>query len=190
MGPYTSIADRVELLSRMSVAYGFLAVLFLMSVIAVPYPLAVLFHAPLLLMAIYYWSIYRPSILPSWLVFAAGIMFDLLTGMPFLGLNAVLFLLARMAIKDQRRFLVGQSFVMVWFGFCILDTAFYGFQWGAFSALSMSWVPLKDFVPSLALGMVLFPLLYWFLHLTHKVLPAPVERAKSRLGSQKTDMPL
>ena len=144
---------------------------------------------------------------------------------------------------------------MLWFGFCILDIAFHVLQWGAFSALSMQWAPLRDFGPSLALGMmsglgllslllqigflieqpqliplfelcvfaiiigvnrkswrclddirkrlvaawqitpvtisvVLIALLYLFLHMTNKVLPPPVARAKSRLVSQKPDMPL
>ena len=190
MGPHESTTDKLEFLARMTVPYSLIAVLFLVSVIAVPYPLAVLFYAPFLLMAIYYWSIYRPTLLPPWLVFVVGMSFDVLTGMPFVGLNAILFLLTRIIITDQRRFLVGQSFIMVWFGFCILDIVFYALQWSAFSVLSMSWVPLSGLVPSLLLGMVLFPPLYLFLHLTHKVLPAPVERAKSRLGSQKHDMPL
>lgn len=190
MGPYYSLTDRFEFLVRMALPYGFMLLVFFLELVSVPYPLAAFFKGPLLLMIIYYWSVYRPSLIPPWLVFMAGLVFDLIAGAPYLGLSAILFLVCRMVVVDQRRFLTGQAFPMVWIGFGALNLAFHILQWGTFSALSGTWVPVREFGAPLFLGMVIFPLFYLLLHLTHKALPAEISRSKSRLGSQKTDMTL
>lgn len=174
----------------MAVPYGFLAAIFLLGVVTVPYPLAVFFRAPLLLMAIYYWSVYRPTLTPPWLVFAIGLLSDIITGLPFLGLSAILFLLAHLAVVDQRRFLTGQSFTVVWMGFAALAVAYHLMQWGISSMLSWQWMPPRDFAASYILGIAVFPLLYWCLHFSHKILPAPIVRSKTRPGVRKPDISL
>lgn len=190
MGPQLSFAEYIEYILRLSVAYGFLLLLFFLNIVSVPYPVAAFFKAPLLLVAIYYWSIYRPTLLPPWLVFIAGVLFDILTGAPFVGMSAVLFLLCRMAVIDQRRFLIGQNFSMVWFGFCGLNIIYHFVQWGLFSALNGQWLYARDFIQALVLGVFLFPVVYLFLFLTHKTLPEPVSATKSRFGSPKPNIPL
>ena len=172
MGPYDSLTDRLELIVRVFVPYSFLSVLFLLSIVSVPYPMAAFFKAPLLLMAIYYWSVYRPTLLPPWLVFVAGFLFDLLTGMPYLGLNAVLFLLCRIVVIDQRRYLTGQNFPIIWLGFGFLNIGFHTLQWLIYSVLSFQFMPVGDLGIIVILGMVVFPLIYAGLYMTHKVLPA------------------
>ncbi len=174
----------------MVLPYGFMLLVFFLELISVPYPLAAVFHAPLLLMIIYYWSIYRPTLVPPWLVFMCGLLFDIVAGAPYLGLSAILFLVCRIVVVDQRRFLTGQAFAMVWIGFGALDIAFHLLQWGIFSALSGTLIPAGEFVSSLVLGLIIFPVFYLFLHLTHKILPKPISRSKSRLGSQKPNMTL
>jgi len=190
MGPYYSLTDRLELLARLVLPYGFMLLVFFLGLVSVPYPLAAFFKAPLLLMIIYYWSIYRPTLIPPWFVFAGGLCFDLIAGAPYLGLSALLFLACRMVVVDQRRFLTGQAFPMIWIGFGALNVAFHLLQWGIFSGLNGVWMPLQEFSSSLVLGIVIFPVFYLFLHLTHKILPPPVSRSKSRLGSQKPNMTL
>lgn len=190
MGPYTSLKDRIDLLTRMAVPYALLAVIFLLSVVSVPYPLAIFFRAPLLLMAIYYWSVYRPTLIPPWLVFVLGLVFDLITGLPYLGSSAILFLIGRLVVVDQRRFLIAQPFSVIWMGFAALATAFYLFQWGLSCLLSLQRIPIHDFAISYILGIVIFPLLYLFLHFSHKILPAPIVRSKTRPGIRKPDISL
>lgn len=190
MGPYYSLTDRLELLVRMALPYGFMLLVFFLELVSVPYPLAAFFKAPLLLMIIYYWSVYRPTLLPPWLVFMGGLVFDIISGAPYLGLSAILFLVCRMVVVDQRRFLTGQAFPMVWIGFCALNIAFHLLQWGVFSALNLRWMPVQEFSASLLLGIVIFPLFYLLLHMTHKTLPAEISRSKSRLGSQNPDITL
>lgn len=190
MGPYETISDRLEFFARISIVYAVLIILFAFSVVSVPYPLEALLRAPILLMAIYYWCIYRPALLPSWLLFVIGLLFDLLSGMPFVGLSAFLFLLCRIALLDQRRFLTGQAFPMIWLGFTVLNAVFHFLYWLIFSLLSFQIAAISSLYSPFMLGILLFPLVYLSLYLSHKCLPAPVIRAKSRLGSQKANMTL
>lgn len=164
-----TLTERAEIAGRMVVPYAFMSLLFILNVISVPYPLSMLFKAPFFLMAVYYWSIYRPSMMPPWLVFASGLLLDLLSGVP-LGLNAVLFMLCRMAVTDQRRFLFGQGFVVIWLGFAFLNAASVLLQWLAFSAVYRQWFPLTEAGSLIILGVALFPLVCVLLHLTHRAL--------------------
>ncbi len=69
---------------------------------------------PLLgLVAVYYWSIYRPDLMPGWAVFLLGLIQDLLSGGP-IGVYALVFLLMSTAVGAQRRFLGTGSFAFVW----------------------------------------------------------------------------
>lgn len=65
------------------------------------------------LIAVYYWSIYRPDLLPAWAVFVIGLIQDLLGGGP-LGVHAAVFVLAWAGIGSQRRLLATGSFSLVW----------------------------------------------------------------------------
>ena len=76
--------------------------------------------APLLaLAAVYYWTIYRPDLLPPLAVFLAGCVFDLFAGAP-LGVTSLILLLARTLVLTQRRFFVNRPFPFVWGGFTLL----------------------------------------------------------------------
>lgn len=188
MSPYLSLTDYAERFLRLGVAYILLAMLFVLSVVSVPYPISAFFKTPLLLMALYYWCVYRPTLLPPWLVFAAGVLFDLVSGVQFIGLHGLLFLLYRVAILDQRRFVVGQSFPMVWLGFLIVATVYHASLWIAFSVLNLQLMPIKASLPVYALSIFVFPIVYICLHLTHKILPEQI--TTKTLRSQKPNIPL
>ena len=66
---------------------------------------------PLLtLIACYYWTIYRPALMPSIALFFLGVLQDLVTGGP-LGLMALVLLLVHWLVDAQRRVFLGKSFV-------------------------------------------------------------------------------
>lgn len=157
---------------RLCVAHALVGLLFVLNIVSVSYPLSGLVKAPFFLMAIYYWSIYRPTLMPAWVVFIAGCLMDFISGFP-LGLSALLFLAVRWLVSDQRRFLMGQNFMVVWFGYMIVSAAFLIANWGLFSLINMQLLSLKPLWVSLSLGIVLFPIVCILLHLTHKILPAP-----------------
>ncbi len=172
MSQYETLSDRLELFTRLVIPYSVLIIAFLLVVVSVPQPLGVFFKSPLLVMIIYYWCVYRPSLLPAWVVFSIGLLFDLVTGVPYTGANAALFVLCRLAVIDQRRFLLGQGFAMVWLGFAIVVALYHILQWLLVSVLSFQFMPFSDFTAPLAVSIIMFPLIYLMLHITHKTLPS------------------
>ena len=86
------------------------------------------------LMAVFYWGVYRPEVLPAAAVFLLGLLQDILGAEP-LGLNALILLIAYGLMRSQRRFLIGKPFPVIWWGFALL-AALAGFAaWLATSAM-------------------------------------------------------
>jgi rod shape-determining protein MreD len=152
MGSFSTLAERADASVRMIVPYALMALIFLMC--------------------IYYWSIYRPALVPVVLVFAAGILMDLLGGVP-LGFNALIFVLMQWVVTDQRRFLLAQPFVMIWVVFAFLSLAAMMIQWALFGLAHFNWPSLKPLGFSFIMGVAVFPAIFVLLHLTHKILPSP-----------------
>ena len=132
---------------------------------------------PFLLMGIYYWSVYRPTLVPLWLVFVLGLLLDLLSGSP-VGLNTAVFVATRWLVTDQRLFLMGQSFMIVWLGFVFVCGIAVSSQWIIYGALKMLWSASETIPATIALGAVLFPPVSVFLHATHQLLPSGSGRYK------------
>jgi rod shape-determining protein MreD len=135
--------------------------------------------APLFLLGLYYWSIYRPTMIPPWLAFSAGIINDLVGGLP-VGLNACVYVLAQWIVSDQRRYLMGQSFVMIWLGFLVLSAGAALLEWLMFGLAAQHLIPLRPLVFSVGLGFACFPLVCLLLHWTHKILPVPIGSSLER----------
>lgn len=91
----------------------------LLCLLAQAFPFAQWFTYPLypniLLLAVYYWSVFRPQQAHPFLLFALGLIQDVLTASLF-GLHAVTLLLLRMIIVSQRRLFLAQQFPFVWAG--------------------------------------------------------------------------
>lgn len=173
MAFFSSWTERAETGLRLCSACFLMLVLLIFNVIAISYPFSGVIRAPFFLMAIYYWSIYRPTLVPSWFVFIAGSLIDLLSGLP-LGLNALIFVLTQWIVADQRRFLMGQSFLMIWVGFAVVSAIAGGVQWTVFGLINgASWPSLLPAAFSVFSGIVIFPVISLLLHLSHKILPAP-----------------
>lgn len=122
-----------------------------------------------MLMALYYWTILRPHAFPMGVVFAVGLVLDLLLDWPF-GMSAFSLVLAQWMTRGQRKFLVHQPFLVIWVGFCLLALLIGVLQWGFFSLFAFEWMPVKEPLLSAALSAVLFPLVSLPLFLIHRAL--------------------
>jgi rod shape-determining protein MreD len=169
MRAFLTGAERIEIIARMSAAYGLMLCLFMLDIVAAPHPLTMLFSAPFTLMALYYWAIYRPTLVPSWLAFLVGFSLDVLGGFP-LGVNALLYLVMRMFLVGQRRFLMGQGFLVTWIGFVFLSAALHVVQWVMMSTINVQMLPFNHIILPVLLGSLVFPVISAFLHLSHKIL--------------------
>ena len=72
--------------------------------------------ANLVLMAVFYWAVHRPDLLPPITVFLIGLLQDILVGMPT-GMNAFVLLLIHTLAVSQGRVFRGRSFLILWWGF-------------------------------------------------------------------------
>jgi rod shape-determining protein MreD len=147
-----------------------LMILFMLSVTALPLPHVGPIKPALLLMAVYYWSIYRPTMMPPWLCFVTGLLLDLLTGLPP-GVNAVIFTLVQWIVRDQRKFLMGQPYITIWAVFILVAGLSGLAQWMLYGLVNMHWAPILPVVISLAATIFLFPAVTLFLIMVHRVLP-------------------
>ena len=84
----TDYPEMPQTILRFGVAYLVIFLLFFVNVQGPSLLSASGLGAPLFLMAVYYWSAYRPTLVPLWFVFFMGLLLDLLSGAP-IGLNAL-----------------------------------------------------------------------------------------------------
>ena len=112
------------------------------------------------LMAVFYWSIYRPEKLPLPAVFAIGLVQDALGGGP-MGLVALMLLAAYGVGVSQRRFFLGKSFVVEWCGFMVIAS---GVALGAWLVASLYYTTILDPRPFAVQGLLtsaLYPCMTW-----------------------------
>ncbi len=114
----------------------------------------------LTVIAVYYWSIYRPDLLPMAAVFAVGLFQDALAGMP-LGLTALVLILVQYVVIAQRRFFHGKTFLVEWWGFMLVapGAAFVG--WLFASLYFATLVAPRPLGFQLLLSITLYPCLAW-----------------------------
>lgn len=113
-----------------------------------------------MLMAVYYWAIMRPSTLPPIATFIVGLAFDLMAGFP-LGLNAMTLVIAQWVTRSQRKFLLGQSFLVIWMGLTLVSFGAGVFQWLLYSLFNQQFelVALRPILVSVLMTSAIFPLI-------------------------------
>lgn len=114
------------------------------------------------LMGVYYWAIYRPDLLPAWLAFVIGLLYDIIAGTP-LGVNALVLLLVQSVAAGQRRFFLGKSFMVSWWAFGLLAASASGGTWLLVTLLLGRAIDPTPLFFEYLLTMGLFPILTWAL---------------------------
>ena len=139
-----------------------IALLFILfSVIPFSFSPTTKIYVPLVLIVIYYFAIFRPSVLNVITVFFLGILTDLLLSVPF-GLNAFFFVLVFFIANLGRSFLLDMSFNGLWISFAALMFAV-DLLWYLFSCLiSGEWLFLSPFILQYILLVLFCPLIISF----------------------------
>lgn len=112
------------------------------------------------LAAVYFWTLYRPTLLPPLAVFGIGLLSDLLAAAP-LGLNPLLLLLLHAAVLTQRRILVRQGFPLIWLVFALLAGGVLTLGWVLRALFAFRLLPMEAALYEYALTVVLYPALSW-----------------------------
>ncbi len=95
-------------------------------------PLGIPNFAPVMpalgVIAVFYWLVYRPNLMPAWAVFLVGLIQDLLGG-GALGVGVFVLLVVYAALMGQRRYLAQASFVLVWLAFLPVAAGAFVLTW-------------------------------------------------------------
>lgn len=119
--------------------------------------------APLLaLTSVFYWSIFRPDLLPAYAAFLIGLLYDIVSGMP-LGVYALVLLLVQGVTAAQRRFFLGKSFVVAWCAFGVVAGAGMILSWLLVSMLLSTFVEPQAVMFEYLMTLSLYPVLSWLL---------------------------
>ena len=167
----SSSSEQIEVFLRFCVPYLLIFALFVLNIVSLSSVIITgSFEIPFLLGAIYYWSVYRPTLIPVWFVFISGFTLDLITGLP-VGISPFVFILVRWIVTDQRLFLANQSFPAVWIGYVLVCTFSNILQWVLFGLTEGHWVGIFPVLVVILLGSCIYPLLSAALYLSHRILP-------------------
>ncbi len=130
--------------------------------------------APLITLGgVYYWTMYRPDLLPPAAAFLCGVVVDLLSGVP-LGVSALVFLFTRAVVLPQRRYFVDRLFPFVWGGFTVLAAAAIAFLWLLGSFFEGAMLDMRTVTLQWVLTVASFPAVaYLLMRVQRAVLPPP-----------------
>ena len=121
------------------------------------------------LIGIFYWTIYRPDLMPAWAALVIGAFIDVIAGTP-LGINAFVFLLIRGIVSGQRRFFLANSFPMAWASFALIAAGALGGSWLLFSLLQSQASDPQILLWQYVVMMGIFPLMNVILAYTQMIL--------------------
>lgn len=117
---------------------------------------------PLLIVFLY--ALYDPEALPAPVVFAGGLLHDLLYGEPF-GVWASVYLLVAWMTGGQRTYFLGRARDVVWLGCAAALGVAMLVLWAEMSLLSGGWLPLRPAALQFGLTILLYPvaarLFFW-----------------------------
>ncbi len=125
------------------------------------------------LMSVYYWTLYRPDLLPPVAVFGIGVLQDLVSG-GLVGVTSLVLLATYGALLGQRRLFLGKPFWLAWIGFAGVAAAAAVAQYAIVVALHWRWIPPGQAAMQAATSVLAFPLLAWFFIRTHRRVVARV----------------
>ncbi len=78
--------------------------------------------------AVFFWLVYRPDLMPAWAVFLVGLIQDLLGG-GALGVGVFVLLVVYAALAGQRRYLAQANFFLVWLAFLPVAAGAFVLTW-------------------------------------------------------------
>ncbi len=146
--------------------------LVLMSVMPIPVPGIGPIAPALTLMAVYYWTVHRPDLLPIAATFVVGVVQDTLSGAP-LGMTSLVLLMAQGVVMAQRRFFSGKTFMVEWWGFLVIAPAAIMATYLLATIYSGAILSARPFGFQLMLTIALYPCIAWILARAQQFLLRP-----------------
>ena len=146
--------------------------LVLISVLPIPVPGTGPITPALTLMAVYYWSVYRPDLLPIAATFIIGVVQDTLSGAP-LGMTSLVLLSVQGVVMAQYRFFSGKTFMVEWWGFLVIAPSAITATYLLATIYSGTLLSVRPFGFQLMLTVALYPCIAWLLARAQQFLLRP-----------------
>ena len=177
------LETRIIEFAQLLLPIGLLATLLIANTINTPLTPHTALRIPFFMMAIYYWALFHPLLIPGWVAFCAGIIIDLFTLAP-LGLSALIFTGLQKLLITQRHYIINQPFWIIWLIFTLLYALTVAFSSLFYSGMFFTVLTDVKITAAIALNALAFPPIYYLLHLSYKVMirppPSPLERGRRR----------
>ena len=109
---------------------------------------------PLLIVFLY--ALYDPESLPAPVIFAGGLLHDLLYGAAF-GPWASVYLLVLVLVSTQRTYFLGRARDVVWIGCAVVLLAAMVVLWAEMSLLKGAWQPIQGATYQFLITVLLYP---------------------------------
>ena len=154
------LSYRINRVLRGSIPFWLTFLLALMTVVPLRIDGFAIVTPSLVSIAVFYWSLHRPYLMPAPIVFLLGIISDILTGAP-MGLSSLMLLIIHAIAVSQRHIFVGKAFVMSWWGYFLVATGIALLSWVIACLYSLTLIPILPVLMQLALTLLVFPLLAW-----------------------------
>lgn len=158
---------RLDLMARRLTPFLITITLVIVAQVPMHLPAAISIAPAFALIAVYFWGLHQPDLIPAPVVFLIGLLQDILTGVPF-GLNAFILLVVYGIVVSQRRFFFGKSFAVLWWGFATLSLVIGALQWIAMSILMGQFLSIGPLLVEYLATAALYPLVAYILVLTHR----------------------
>jgi rod shape-determining protein MreD len=169
--PSPSLWRRVDTLGRQSVPAAATA----MGMLLAAAPLGLPGQAELLpafvLASVFFWSVFRPAAMPPPIIFALGLLADLLGFAP-VGVRVLILLLVHGLAVGGRRRLANQPFLLVWLLFAAVAAGAAALEWACDSMLLLRVLPLQPAIFEFVLTAALYPPLAALLTQAHRGIAA------------------
>ena len=162
-----AVIQRVDITARRLVPFGVTLILMLFAMTPTYVP-GLSHDTPMYaLMAVYFWSIYRPDLLGYGSTFAIGILEDLLAGTP-LGSGALILLLCQWVVLHQQKFFNNKPFGIMWGAFALLAAggALLRYLCVGLAATS-GFTPPGEMFAAYLMTIAMYPVVGWLLAKAH-----------------------
>ncbi|MDX2145430.1 MAG: rod shape-determining protein MreD [Rhodospirillaceae bacterium] len=158
-----TLGQRLDLVARRAVPVGITLFLLLFSVTPLHIPGLATVGPMYTLIAVYFWSVYRPDGLGYGAAFAIGVTEDLIVGTP-LGSTALLLLLCQWVVFHRQRFFNGRPFLEVWLAFAVIAFGAGILRWMCIGLITSGNFPAAgDLLGTVMLTVMLYPVIGWLL---------------------------
>ena len=161
-----AVIQRVDITARRLVPFGVTLILMLFAMTPTYVPGLSHVTPMYALMAVYFWSIYRPELLGYGALFGLGLLEDLLTATP-VGATALVFLLTQWIVVRQQKFFNAKPFIVTWFAFIFIAAGAALIRWIAHGLVDdAGFTPLGPIFACYLITVALYPLVGWLLSKT------------------------